>query len=145
MELLVAPGAGLDAGRVSFLTPPDRVFQVIAVRDIGRIVAGVFGAPDRYAGRTFDIAGDAIAGRGLAEQLTRAAGRPIEYSRLTASLPAQDEALGRLAALFEDGRLAGHADLDALRAEFPSLLRFDDWLAGPGAPLLAAALAPAVR
>ncbi|MBN9736629.1 NmrA/HSCARG family protein [Pseudonocardia sp. P1] len=145
LELLVAPGAGLDRGRMSFLTTPDRVVQVIAVRDIGRIVAGVFGAADRYAGRTLDIAGDAVTGRVLAEHLTRAAGRPIGYSRLSDAVLEQDPVLGRLAALFEDGRLAGHADLDALRAEFPSLLRADDWLAGPGAPLLAEALGPAVR
>lgn len=139
MELMVTPGTGLDRGHVSFLTSPDRVHQLIAVRDIGRVVAAVFGSPERYAGRTMEIAGDAVTGRTLAEHLTRAAGRPITYSRLPAALLAQDETLGRLAALAEDGRLAGHADLDALRADFPFLLRFDRWLAGPGAALLARA------
>ncbi|BBF99648.1 MULTISPECIES: NmrA/HSCARG family protein [Pseudonocardia] len=140
MELLLGPGTGLDRGGLSFLTSPDRTHQFIAVRDIGRIVAGAFGAPGHYAGRTLDIAGDALTGRELAAKLTRAAGRPIGYTRLPASLRQQDEVLGRLAVLAEDGRLAGAADLDTLRAAFPDLLTFDRWLAGPGSRRLEEAL-----
>jgi uncharacterized protein YbjT (DUF2867 family) len=140
MELLVTPGMGLDRGQLSFLMRPDQAMQFIAVRDIGRIVAAVFGAPDRYAGRTMEIAGDALTGHALTEHLTRAAGRTIRYSRLPTTLSAQDEVLRALKALVDDGRLAGNANLDALRTEFPFLLRFDRWLAGPGAGLLAQAL-----
>ncbi|WDZ90410.1 NmrA/HSCARG family protein [Nocardiopsis sp. HUAS JQ3] len=143
MELLLTPDTGLDRGHLSFLTHPDRVHQFIAVRDIGRITAAVFASPDRYADRSMDIAGDALTGNALAEHLTRAAGRPITYSRLPDTLLAQNEVLGRLAVLADGGRLAGHADLDALRTEFPFLLRFDHWLAGPGAGLLQEALRPA--
>ncbi|MFK0130103.1 NmrA/HSCARG family protein [Streptomyces rubiginosohelvolus] len=136
MELLVAPGTGLDQGRLSFLMRPDQAMQFIAVRDIGRIAATVFGAPGRYAGRTLEIAGDALTGEALAGHLTRAAGRPIDYRRLPVTPGAGGEVLDRLMALVDDGRLAGNADLDALRAEFPFLLGFDRWLAGPGAGLL---------
>ncbi|MEU9352496.1 hypothetical protein AB0D65_16235 [Streptomyces griseoloalbus] len=45
-----------------------------------------------------------------------------------------------MAALADNGRLAGNANLDALRAEFPFLLCFDRWLAGPGAGPLEEAL-----
>ncbi|MFJ4963602.1 NmrA/HSCARG family protein [Streptomyces sp. NPDC088729] len=140
MELLLTPGTGLDRGHLSFLMRPDQTMRFIAVRDIGRIVAAVFGSPGRYAGRTMEIAGDALTGRALAEHLTRAAGRPISYSRLPTALLSQDEVLGKVAALVDDGRLAGSANLDALRAAFPFLLRFDRWLAGPGAGLLDEAL-----
>ncbi|WP_243982291.1 NmrA/HSCARG family protein [Streptomyces sp. NEAU-YJ-81] len=140
MEILMLPGMGLDRGRMSFLMRPDQAMQFIAVRDIGRIVAAVFGSPDRYAGRTVEIAGDTLTGKALAEHLTQAAGRPISYSRLPTTLLAQDEILGKSAALVDNGRLVGNANLDALRAEFPFLLRFDRWLAGPGASLLEEAL-----
>ncbi|MFF2224175.1 NmrA/HSCARG family protein [Streptomyces globisporus] len=136
MELLVAPETGIDQGRLSFLMRPEQPMQFIAVRDIGRIAATVFGAPGRYAGRTLEIAGDALTGEALAEHLTRAAGRPIDYRRLPVTPRAGGEVLDRLMALVDDGRLAGNADLDALRAEFPFLLGFDRWLAGPGAGLL---------
>lgn len=140
MEILLLPGMGLDRGHLSFLMRPDQAMQFIAVRDIGRIVAAVFASSDRYAGRTMEIAGDALTGKALSEQLAQAAGRPISYSRLPATLLAQDEILGRTAALVDSGRLVGNANLDALRAEFPFLLRFGRWLTGPGAGLLEEAL-----
>ncbi|WP_246109025.1 NmrA/HSCARG family protein [Streptomyces sedi] len=133
MELLMLPGMGLDRGRLTFLARPDQTMQFIAVRDIGRIVARVFAAPERYAGRTRGIAGDALTGRALGEALTRAAGRPIDYARLPDAVLEGDEVLGGTAALVDSGRLAGDVDLDALREEFPFLSRFDDWLEGPGA------------
>lgn len=136
MELVVTPEMGLDRGRLSFLMRPDQAMQFIAVRDIGRIVAAVFGSPESYAGRTMEIAGDALTGNALAGHLAQAAGRPISYSRL----PAQDEVLSKLEALVDDGRLVGDANLDGLRTDFPFLLRFDRWLAGPGAGLLDEAL-----
>jgi uncharacterized protein YbjT (DUF2867 family) len=143
MEILLLPGMGLDRGHLSFLMRPDQAMQFIAVRDIGRIVAAVFGSSDRYAGRTMEIAGDALTGTALSEHLAQAAGRPISYSRLPAPLLAQDETLGRTAALVDSGRLVGNANLDALRAEFPFLLRFGRWLTGPGAGLLEEALGSA--
>ncbi|MFI6702991.1 NmrA/HSCARG family protein [Streptomyces sp. NPDC050509] len=142
METLVLPGMGLDRGRMSFLMRPDQTMQFIAVRDIGRIAAAVFGSPERYAGHTEEIAGDALTGKGLAGHLAQAVGRPISYGRLPTTLLEQDEALGGSAALVDSGRLVGRTNLDALRAEFPFLLRFDRWLAGPGARLLAEALRP---
>ncbi|OKI06256.1 NmrA family protein [Streptomyces sp. CB02923] len=145
MELLLTPEMGLDRGHLSFLMRPDRAMQFIAVRDIGRIVAAVFGSPGRYVGRTMEIAGDALTGKALAEHLTQAAGQPISYSRLPTTQSAQGEVLGKLAALVDDGRLTGNANLDALRAEFPFLLRFDRWLAGPGAGLLDEALRPTAK
>jgi uncharacterized protein YbjT (DUF2867 family) len=140
MELLVTPEMGPDRGHLSFLMRPDQAMQFIAVRDIGRIVAEVFGSPDRYSSRTMEIAGDALTGNALAQDLTRAAGQTISYSRLPTPPQGQGEVLGQLEALVDDGRLAGNADLDALRAEFPFLLRFNSWLAGPGASLLDEAL-----
>ncbi|MGH8881537.1 MAG: NmrA/HSCARG family protein, partial [Stackebrandtia sp.] len=70
MELLVTPEMGLDRGRLSFLMRPDQAMQFIAARDIGRIVAAVFGSPESYVGRTMEIAGDALTGNALAGHLT---------------------------------------------------------------------------
>ncbi len=131
MEILLLPGAGLPDGRFSFLARPDQAMQFIAARDVGRVVAQVFADPARWAGRTLEVAGDALTGDALAAVLAGHLGRPVEYGRIPDDVLARDPLLGRLAALVDDGRLAGRADLDALRVEFPFLLRFEDWLAGP--------------
>lgn len=140
MELLLLPGMGLDRGEYTFFLRPDQRGQVIAVRDIGRIVAGIFADPERYGGRTFEIAGDEPTGAGLERSLSHAAGQPIYYSRFPDSVLQGNDFLRHLTALFDDGRLAGHADIGGLRRDFGPLLSFDDWLAGPGKPLLKAAL-----
>ncbi|TLW90341.1 NmrA/HSCARG family protein [Saccharomonospora piscinae] len=142
MELLMTPGMGLDRGELTFLMRPDQAMQLIAVRDIGRVVAEVFGKPARFANRTIEIAGDALTGNAIAENLAQAAQRPIRYSRFSRAVLERDEVLARSAALVDDGRLAGAADLGALRAMFPFLLSFDRWLMGPGEALLADALRP---
>ena len=45
----------------------------------------------------------------------------------------------------DDGRLAGHADLDALRQLHPQLHTFAGWLAGPGRPAFERALTSGAR
>lgn len=140
MELLMLPGMGLDKGFFTSFVRADQRAQVIAVQDIGTIVAAIFAAPDRFAGRTIEIAGDEITGADLQVSLSKAASRPIAYHRFPDSLLEENAFLGGLAALFDDGRLAGNADLAALRSEFGKLTSFDEWLNGPGRPLLENAL-----
>lgn len=140
MELLMLPGMGLDLGMFTFFLRPDQTGQMIAVQDIGKIVAGIFSDPDRFIGRTIEIAGDELTGIMLQESLSRAAGKQITYSRFPDSLLQENSFLGDLAALIDNGRLAGHADIAALQNEFGNLTSFDEWLAGPGKPLFLAAL-----
>jgi uncharacterized protein YbjT (DUF2867 family) len=140
MELLMLPGMGLDKGFFASFVRAEQKAQVIAVQDIGKIVAAIFFSPSRFVGQTIEIAGDELTGIRLQESLSRAAGRPITYSRFPDSLLQENTFLGRLAELFDDGRLAGHADINKLRTDFGPLLSFDDWLSGPGKPLLQAAL-----
>ncbi len=80
MELLVMPGFGLDEGRFQFFMLPEGRMQVLAVEDIGHLVAAVFAAPARFAGKTFEIASDSVTGRQLEVLFSAAAGRPIPYS-----------------------------------------------------------------
>lgn len=139
MELLMLPGMGLDEDAyVSFLRPTQSG-QVIAVRDIGKIVARIFSDPSRFVGQTIEIAGDELTGDSLQQSLSRAAGRPISYSRFPDAILKEDEFLRRLTELFDDGRLAGQADIAGLRKEFGHLLSFDEWLDGPGKSLFEAA------
>ncbi|MDQ0955222.1 uncharacterized protein YbjT (DUF2867 family) [Streptomyces phaeochromogenes] len=69
---------------------PDQAVQFIAVRDVGRNFAAVFGSSDRYADRTMEIAGAALTGKAVAEHLTQAAGRAISCSRLPTTVLARE-------------------------------------------------------
>lgn len=140
MEILMLPGMGLDEGAFAFFMRPDQPMQFIAVEDIGKIVAGIFADPAKFASRTIEIAGDTVTGAELAEKFSRAAGRPITYRRFPDDLLERNAFLGGLAGLVDQGRLAGNADVAALREEFPGLLTTDAWLAGAGRPALLAAI-----
>lgn len=140
MEMLAMPGFGLPDGRFTFFPRPDQPVQLIAVRDIGRIVAGIFADPARYAGRTFEIAGDTVTGTELAARLGAVAGRAIAYQRFPDAVLAASPFLAGLTRLVDDGRLAGRADLAELRAMNPDLLSFARWLDRDGRPLIRSAL-----
>ncbi|OLR92798.1 NmrA/HSCARG family protein [Actinokineospora bangkokensis] len=140
MEILLLPGTSLGGGTLTFLNRADQRVQLVAVADIGRVAAAAFADAAGFAGRTIELAGDAASGEQVAAALSEAAGRPVDYARLPDDVLDADPLLGKLAALIDDGALAGRADLDALRAEFPFLLDLRSWLAGPGAPLLHQAL-----
>ncbi len=140
METLLMPGLGLEQGRHSFFMRPDQAMQFIAAEDIGKIVARIFADREAFRSRTIEIAGDTVTGDELGRKFSRAAGRTVTYQRFPDSLLESDRFLGRLADLVDRGRLVGHADIEALRREFPGLLTLDEWLAGPGRAAFHAAL-----
>ena len=140
MEILALPGMGLDHGAFTFFMRPNQPMQFIAVADIGRIAAAIFADPAAFRSRTVEIAGDAVTGADLAAKFSQATGRPIAYARFPDTLLAQNAFLGGRARLVYEGRLAGRADIAALRREFPGLLTMDEWLAGAGRPALLAAM-----
>ena len=109
------------------------------------LVMPVFAAPARFAGKTFEIASDSVTGRQLEGLFSAAAGRPIPYSRFSDEVLAASPFLHKLTGLVDDGRLAGHADLDALRQLHPQLHTFAGWLAGPGRPAFERALTSGAR
>ena len=133
MEMLTMPGFGLDEGRFVYFMNPGQQVQVLAVDDIGRIVAAIFADPERFEGVTMEIASDGITGDDLSEAFGDAAGRPIQYLRFPDSVLADNPFLGGLSRLVDDGRLAGKADLGELGRIAPPLTTFRAWLAGPGA------------
>ncbi|GAA1458169.1 NmrA/HSCARG family protein [Williamsia maris] len=139
MEILLLPGMGLADGQFAFLMRAEQSMQFVAVRDIGLVVAQIFGSPASFVDRTIDVAGDSLTGNELARHLGTALKRPITYRRIPDDVLSENDLLGRLAAAVDDGRLAGHADLTALRERFPFLRRFDDWLPTCDPETLAAA------
>lgn len=141
MELLVMPGFGLDEGQFHFFMQPDGVMQVLAVEDIGKIVAAIYAQPERFKGKTFEIASDVVTGLQLQELFSAAAGRLITYSRFSDAVLTANPFLQKLTALADDGRLVGHASLEEMRQLNPQLQSFESWLAGNGRDAFERALA----
>lgn len=86
-----------------------------------------------------------MTGAELAAKFSRSTGCPIAYARFPDSLLEQNALLGGLARLIDEGRLAGKADRELLRKEFPGLLTMDAWLADRGASVLCAAVDNAAK
>jgi uncharacterized protein YbjT (DUF2867 family) len=140
MEMLMMPGFGLDENRFNFFTQPDQSIQLVAVEDIGKIVAAIFDDPERFGGTTLEVASDAVTGHDLEALYTEAAGRPVTYARFTDDVLVSNPFLAKLTELFDSGRLSGRADLETLRKINPDLLSFRSWLAGSGRQAFAEAL-----
>jgi uncharacterized protein YbjT (DUF2867 family) len=132
MDMLVMPGFGLDRGVFTSFAKPDHPVQFLAVEDIGRFVASIFADRERFGGTTLGIASDVVTGNDLEAAFTGAAGRPIAYMRFPDDVLAGNRFLAKLTALFDSGRLAGHADLEALREMNPEMQSFRSWLGGSG-------------
>lgn len=132
MELLTMPGFGLNEGRFEFFMRDDQKMQLIAVADIGKIVAEIFEQPEKFAGQTFEIAGDAVTGHDLQRLFSSAAGRQIPYAGFSETRLSESPFLKKLTEMMDEGRLAGGADLTLMRKLNPELQAFKDWLGGPG-------------
>jgi uncharacterized protein YbjT (DUF2867 family) len=140
MEMLIMPGFGLPDGHFAFFMQPEQAVQVIAVEDIGKIVATIFADRERFAGQTLEIASDTVTGNDLAAAFSKAAGKPVAYLRFADAMLAGNPFLSALTGLVDSGRLAGKADLPMLRSLVPDLMTLRAWLAGSGKQAFLSAL-----
>ncbi|MBF6173794.1 NmrA family NAD(P)-binding protein [Nocardia blacklockiae] len=140
MENYLAQGTpidGITGGVHRHLFPPDHPVQMIAVDDIGVLAARAFAEPERFHGRTLELAGDALTPVAAAARITAATGIPVRYHQLSeAEADALGEPIASVARRVADGGSGWHADLHALRVIHPGLRTFDDWLAETGAAQL---------
>ncbi|GAA1131333.1 NmrA/HSCARG family protein [Kribbella jejuensis] len=143
---LGAPGLGLEGfvdGVHRHLFPPDEPVQIIALEDIAEFAALAFEQPERFAGRTLELAGDELTPVEAVTAIAAATGVPLRYEQLT-----HEEAAALNAEIAETRQrwIAGqrwHADIEALRVIHPGLRTLDDWLAESGAAALRSLLGAA--
>ena len=132
MEMLLMPGFGLDQRRFNFFMYPEQSMQLLALEDLGQIVAAVFADPARFGGTTFAVASDNVTGRDIEKVFSDMAGQKISYSRFHDDVLASNAFLAKLTELLDNGILAGSANLAQLRKINPQLRTFKDWLAESG-------------
>jgi uncharacterized protein YbjT (DUF2867 family) len=117
----------------------DEPMQIIALEDIAEFAALALADPDRFAGRTLELAGDQPTPVEAAAMITEATGLPVRYHELS-----DDEAAAVNPVVLEYKKRAQagqrwHADIEALRVIHPGLRTLSDWLAEGGAAAIRAA------
>lgn len=106
--------------------PRDLPFHMIAVDDIGRMVARVFAAPDRYVGASFDLASDVKTLDEMRTILTEATGRPPPGWRMPRWILRL--LVGELAKQLVWNRTLGwRFSMDEVRTHLPDPTPFDAW------------------
>ncbi|MFE6973101.1 NmrA family NAD(P)-binding protein [Streptomyces sp. NPDC057682] len=136
LEATVPGLDGVAGGVHRHIFPPDEPVQLIAVEDIAEFAALAFDQPDRFAGRTLELAGDAPTPLDTVAAITAATGIPLRYEQFTrAEAAALAPEIGRVHDAWAAGR-RWHADIEALRVIHPGLRTFADWLTESGAALL---------
>lgn len=110
---------------------PDKRTQLIAVDDIGAIVAIVFSSRSKYLGKTLEIAGDELTESEQTETLAKVIGRPVELVRPQAKRADLNSPEQEAMARFYNGE-AYAADIPSLRKVHPGLLTFEQYLRGAG-------------
>lgn len=121
-------GLGWEGGELVLALPLDAgtVLQTIATDDIGYFAAEAFENPERYVGRTIDIAGDQLTGPQMAQVFARVSGLPGRFrSQPLDEVRAFNE---ELALMFDWYNTRGYrADLARLRQLYPGLLTLEAW------------------
>ena len=110
---------------------PEKERQLIGVDDIAAFAALVFANPSEYAGKTMELAGDALTESQLADTFMKVIGRPVRLS-----MPVEGQSWGdpeEMTAMFNffNGE-AYDADIAALRKLHPGLLTLEQYLRKTG-------------
>ncbi len=102
--------------------------QMIAVDDIGMVVADLFAHPDQSIGQTLEIAGDELTNLQMAEIYTKVTGQPARFEEQPIEeVRAFNPDFAKMLAWQNDHSFG--ADIAHLRAVYPELTTFEAWLA----------------
>ena len=118
----------IEDGAIALPLDPTTRLQMVAVDDIGGVVATAFQRSGKWQDRIFEVAGDELSMAELAEAFSRAAGREVQYRKV----PWEDfegrsgSEVTTMYHWFHD--VGYHVDIPAVRQEYPKLNSFVRWL-----------------
>lgn len=128
MENWLGMKEGIDQGTLALPLTPETRFQMIAVDDIGAIVAAAFADPEKYEGRVIEIAGDDLSMSEIAAAFSHASGRAVKYQQVPWD-QFEQHAGHELAIMWKWFQNVGyHIDISALHREHPHWTTFEKWL-----------------
>jgi uncharacterized protein YbjT (DUF2867 family) len=133
-ENLLIPQVKSRIAKGKFVSPvnKDVVQQMLSADDVGRIAAHIFKNPAPYGGRTITLAAEQLSQQQVADTLSKALGRPIQYKKLPGIIARL--AMGRdLSAMFRWVNANGAVFLKDVREterEFGEMMRLEKWIEG---------------
>jgi uncharacterized protein YbjT (DUF2867 family) len=128
MENWLNMRTAIEGGSLALPLDPATRLQMIAVDDIGGMVAAAFEHPGKWQQRALEIAGDELSMTGLVEALSRAVSRDVEYRQAPWS-DFEAQSGSEVATMYRWFQDVGYrADIPAVRQEYPRLTSFDRWL-----------------
>ncbi|WP_223193069.1 NmrA/HSCARG family protein [Paenibacillus sedimenti] len=127
MDNFSDPLFGLQTGQLSTAIKSNIKLQLIAVEDIGAFSALAFENPERYLGKTIEIAGDSLTPVAISNAISRAIGRDIPYVEIPIDTIRQISPSGaRTFEFINNEELI--IDIAEVRRLHPGLLTFNGWL-----------------
>jgi uncharacterized protein YbjT (DUF2867 family) len=130
MDNLAGERAALEAGTLSLPLEAGNALQMIALDDVGALVAAAFADPDRYAGETIELAGDELTLEGIGARLAAVCGYDLEIVHVPVDRY-RAEAGDRYGDMYRYLNDAGDASPTDLRASHDvSFTRFEEFLGG---------------
>jgi uncharacterized protein YbjT (DUF2867 family) len=118
---------GILAGRLVQGAAPTTRLQMIAVDDIGALAALAFREPDKWIGRTIEIAGDELTLVEAAAVLSERVGKPVVYVSEHEDRPGGGDEARKMASWFDTHGFS--ADIPSLRAIYRPLTDFRSYVA----------------
>ncbi|GHO72642.1 hypothetical protein KSD_04130 [Ktedonobacter sp. SOSP1-85] len=144
MDYIIGPTFGVPRGTFTSSFDPDVAVQLIAVDDIGALVALAFEHPKFSIGKTLEIAGDALTPPQIAAAISCTIGRTLPSVNIPMETLRQQNADAALAYDFVN-RGGYRADISTLRKLHPGLKDFATWLEKEGKAKLEALTPPSHR
>jgi hypothetical protein len=117
----------IESGTINLPLKLETRLQMIAVNDIGGIVATAFEHPGKWQDREFDLAGDELSITDVARNFTRITGCEVRYVQ-TPWDEFEKQVGPDLTIMFRWFESTGyHVDISSVRLEYPKLMNFDRW------------------
>jgi uncharacterized protein YbjT (DUF2867 family) len=128
MENWLGMRPAIESGTLTLPLNPTTRLQMIAVDDIGAIVAAAFEHAGRWQDRAFELAGDELSMTEVAAAFSRISGRQVRYVQ-TPWDEFEKQAGKEMTVMFRWFQETGyHVDIGAVRQEYNKLLTFEQWM-----------------
>ena len=122
----------IKKGVISNPINADIPHQQISIRDIARFVALAFETPEKWIGRSLDIAAEQYSRKEITNIFSKITGSPVRYEQVSweeyeKKQPAEMVSMQRW---FE--KTGYHVDIESLNTILPEMLSFEEYLIGAG-------------